>query len=95
MYYMSSVHSPDGSYTEDPSTETVQFKSRSTEFDDDFDDEEPLPTIGTCKALYPFEGSSRNFKGDWIAQFNHFFISNMLKEPFISSPLYNTHVANT
>lgn len=60
MYYMSSVHSPDGSYTEDPSTETVQFKSRSTEFDDEFDDEEPLPTIGTCKALYPFEGSGRN-----------------------------------
>ncbi|XP_053360841.1 formin-binding protein 1a isoform X1 [Clarias gariepinus] len=50
--------SPDGSYTEDPSTETVQFKSRSTEFDDEFDDEEPLPTIGTCKALYPFEGQN-------------------------------------
>ncbi|XP_066500999.1 formin-binding protein 1a isoform X2 [Hoplias malabaricus] len=50
--------SPDGSYTEDPSTETVQFKSRSTEFDDEFDDEDPLPTIGTCKALYPFEGQN-------------------------------------
>uniref|UniRef100_A0A8C2A9S0 Formin binding protein 1a n=1 Tax=Cyprinus carpio TaxID=7962 RepID=A0A8C2A9S0_CYPCA len=50
---------PDGSYTEDPSTETtMQFKSRSTEFDDEFDDEEPLPTIGTCKALYPFEGQN-------------------------------------
>uniref|UniRef100_A0A4W4H2P7 Formin binding protein 1a n=1 Tax=Electrophorus electricus TaxID=8005 RepID=A0A4W4H2P7_ELEEL len=49
---------PDGSYTEDPSTETaVQFKSRSTEFDDEFDEEDPLPTIGTCRALYPFEGS--------------------------------------
>ncbi|XP_039520818.1 formin-binding protein 1a isoform X1 [Rhinichthys klamathensis goyatoka] len=55
----SSAHSPDGSYTEDPSTETtMQFKSRSTEFDDEFDDEEPLPTIGTCKALYPFEGQN-------------------------------------
>lgn len=55
---MSSAHSPDGSYTEDPSTETtMQFKSRSTEFDDEFDEEEPLPTIGTCKALYPFEGN--------------------------------------
>ncbi|XP_076860342.1 formin-binding protein 1a isoform X2 [Brachyhypopomus gauderio] len=50
--------SPDGSYTEDPSTETVQFKSRSTEFDDEFDEEDPLPTIGTCKALYPFEGQN-------------------------------------
>uniref|UniRef100_A0A8B9KA87 Formin binding protein 1a n=1 Tax=Astyanax mexicanus TaxID=7994 RepID=A0A8B9KA87_ASTMX len=58
MYYMSSARSPDGSYTEDPSTETVQFKSRSTEFDDEFDDEDPLPTIGTCKALYPFEGQN-------------------------------------
>uniref|UniRef100_A0A671N925 Formin-binding protein 1-like n=1 Tax=Sinocyclocheilus anshuiensis TaxID=1608454 RepID=A0A671N925_9TELE len=58
-YCMSSAHSPDGSYTEDPSTETtMQFKSRSTEFDDEFDEEEPLPTIGTCKALYPFEGQN-------------------------------------
>ncbi|XP_042617726.1 formin-binding protein 1-like isoform X2 [Cyprinus carpio] len=55
----SSAHSPDGSYTEDPSTETsMQFKSRSTEFDEEFDEEEPLPTIGTCKALYPFEGQN-------------------------------------
>lgn len=59
-YCMSSVHSPDGSYTEDHSNETgMQFKSRSTEFDEEFDDEEPLPTIGTCKALYPFEGNRR------------------------------------
>ncbi|XP_030635414.1 formin-binding protein 1a [Chanos chanos] len=50
--------SPDGSYTEDHSTESVPFKSRSTEFDDDFEDEDPLPTIGTCKALYPFEGQN-------------------------------------
>ncbi|XP_062310543.1 formin-binding protein 1a isoform X3 [Osmerus eperlanus] len=49
--------SPDGSYTEDHSTER-HFKSRSTEFDDDFDDEDPLPTIGTCKSLYPFEGQN-------------------------------------
>lgn len=59
-YCMSSVHSPDGSYTEDHSNETgMQFKSRSTEFDEEFDEEEPLPTIGTCKALYPFEGNKR------------------------------------
>uniref|UniRef100_A0A671N4Y0 Formin-binding protein 1-like n=1 Tax=Sinocyclocheilus anshuiensis TaxID=1608454 RepID=A0A671N4Y0_9TELE len=57
--YGQNRESPDGSYTEDPSTETtMQFKSRSTEFDDEFDEEEPLPTIGTCKALYPFEGQN-------------------------------------
>ncbi|XP_051963843.1 formin-binding protein 1-like isoform X4 [Xyrauchen texanus] len=55
--YGQNRESPDGSYTEDPSTEAMQFKSRSTEFDE-FDDEEPLPTIGTCKALYPFEGQN-------------------------------------
>ncbi|XP_035591307.1 formin-binding protein 1-like isoform X5 [Oncorhynchus keta] len=49
--------SPDGSYTEDHSTEH-HLKSRSTDFDDDFDDEDPLPTIGTCKSLYPFEGQN-------------------------------------
>ncbi|KAJ1133904.1 hypothetical protein NDU88_000376 [Pleurodeles waltl] len=49
--------SPDGSYTEDQSHET-EVKVTPTEFDDEFDDEEPLPTIGTCKALYPFEGQN-------------------------------------
>ncbi|XP_041756333.1 formin-binding protein 1 isoform X4 [Coregonus clupeaformis] len=49
--------SPDGSYTEDPSTEH-HLKSRSTDFDDDFDYEDPLPTIGTCKSLYLFEGQN-------------------------------------
>uniref|UniRef100_A0A3Q3XG64 Formin binding protein 1a n=1 Tax=Mola mola TaxID=94237 RepID=A0A3Q3XG64_MOLML len=51
-----SLLSPDGSYTEDHSAE-LHFKSRS-EFDDDFDDEEPLPSIGTCKSLYPFQGQN-------------------------------------
>lgn len=32
------------------------MKVPATDFDDEFDDEEPLPTIGTCKALYTFEG---------------------------------------
>ncbi|KAM4696670.1 formin-binding protein 1 isoform 2-T2 [Rhinophrynus dorsalis] len=49
--------SPDGSYTEDQSQE-AEVKVTPTEFDDDFDDEEPLPTIGTCKALYPFDGEN-------------------------------------
>ncbi|XP_062290097.1 formin-binding protein 1 homolog isoform X6 [Scomber scombrus] len=59
--------SPDGSYTEEQNSET-QVKANTNpepipnptsitpEFDDEFDDEETLPTIGTCKALYPFEG---------------------------------------
>uniref|UniRef100_A0A8C1NRY5 Formin binding protein 1b n=1 Tax=Cyprinus carpio TaxID=7962 RepID=A0A8C1NRY5_CYPCA len=51
--------SPDGSYTEEPSSE-VQSKVQpeTAESGDEFDDadEEIQPTIGTCKALYPFEG---------------------------------------
>ncbi|XP_043386160.1 formin-binding protein 1 isoform X19 [Chelonia mydas] len=49
--------SPDGSYTEEQSQES-EMKVPVTEFDDEFDDEEPLPTIGTCKALYTFEGQN-------------------------------------
>uniref|UniRef100_A0A3Q1JPB2 Formin binding protein 1b n=1 Tax=Anabas testudineus TaxID=64144 RepID=A0A3Q1JPB2_ANATE len=64
--------SPDGSYTEEQNSETqvkanttpnpnpnptpAPPTSTTPEFDDEFDDEETLPTIGTCKALYPFEG---------------------------------------
>ncbi|XP_030063701.1 formin-binding protein 1 isoform X6 [Microcaecilia unicolor] len=47
--------SPDGSYTEEQSQEN-EVKVMTTDFDDEFDDEEPLPSIGTCKALYSFEG---------------------------------------
>ncbi|XP_061764022.1 formin-binding protein 1 isoform X24 [Nerophis ophidion] len=53
--------SPDGSYTEEQNPETLvkanaNPASTTPEFDDEFDDEETLPTIGTCKALYPFDG---------------------------------------
>ncbi|XP_061589789.1 formin-binding protein 1 isoform X12 [Cololabis saira] len=53
--------SPDGSYTEEQNSETqvkanINPPTTTPEFDDEFDDEEVLPTIGTCKALYPFEG---------------------------------------
>ncbi|XP_029024360.1 formin-binding protein 1 isoform X24 [Betta splendens] len=64
--------SPDGSYTEEQNSET-QVKvnpapnpapapapaphSITPDFDDEFDDD-TLPTIGTCKALYPFEGQN-------------------------------------
>ncbi|XP_034752200.1 formin-binding protein 1 isoform X18 [Etheostoma cragini] len=58
------LSSPDGSYTEEQNSETqvkaninpILPTSSTPEFDDEFDDEETLPTIGTCKALYPFEG---------------------------------------
>ncbi|XP_035377093.1 formin-binding protein 1 isoform X18 [Electrophorus electricus] len=51
--------SPDGSYTEEQSSEVQTKVQTDTEFDD-FDDaeEDLLPTIGTCKALYPFEGNN-------------------------------------
>ncbi|KAL2782160.1 formin-binding protein 1 isoform 2 [Daubentonia madagascariensis] len=49
--------SPDGSYTEEQSRES-EAKVLATDFDDEFDEEEPLPAIGTCKALYTFEGQN-------------------------------------
>uniref|UniRef100_A0A8C6HRB8 Formin binding protein 1 n=1 Tax=Mus spicilegus TaxID=10103 RepID=A0A8C6HRB8_MUSSI len=49
--------SPDGSYTEEQSQES-EHKVLAPDFDDEFDDEEPLPAIGTCKALYTFEGQN-------------------------------------
>ncbi|XP_063491908.1 formin-binding protein 1 isoform X19 [Symphalangus syndactylus] len=49
--------SPDGSYTEEQSQES-EVKVLATDFDDEFDDEEPLAAIGTCKALYTFEGQN-------------------------------------
>ncbi|TRY64880.1 hypothetical protein DNTS_024584 [Danionella cerebrum] len=52
--------SPDGSYTEEHSSEVQNSKAppETAESGDEFDDaeEELLPTIGTCKAIYPFEG---------------------------------------
>ncbi|KAM8802019.1 formin-binding protein 1 isoform 10-T10 [Rhynchonycteris naso] len=49
--------SPDGSYTEEQSQES-EVKVLAADFDDEFDDEEPLPAIGTCKALYTFDGQN-------------------------------------
>ena len=34
------------------------MKVPAMDFDDEFDDEEPLPAIGTCKALYTFDGNA-------------------------------------
>ncbi|XP_028260051.1 formin-binding protein 1-like isoform X1 [Parambassis ranga] len=59
--------SPEGSYTDDTSQEhhTPHHRSAPThpnpdphEFDDEFDDDDPLPVIGHCKALYSFDGQN-------------------------------------
>uniref|UniRef100_A0A3B4UZ90 Formin binding protein 1-like n=2 Tax=Seriola dumerili TaxID=41447 RepID=A0A3B4UZ90_SERDU len=62
--------SPEGSYTDDTSQEHQTPHHRSSppqpghpnpdphEFDDEFDDDDPLPVIGHCKALYSFDGQN-------------------------------------
>uniref|UniRef100_A0A671VQU1 Formin binding protein 1-like n=1 Tax=Sparus aurata TaxID=8175 RepID=A0A671VQU1_SPAAU len=62
--------SPEGSYTEDTSQEHHTPHRRPGppqpgnpnpdphEFDDEFDDDDPLPVIGHCKALYSFDEES-------------------------------------
>lgn len=61
--------SPEGSYTDDTSQEHHTPRHRSIpppmvhnsdphEFDDEFDDDDPLPVIGHCKALYSFDGQN-------------------------------------
>ncbi|TRY57183.1 hypothetical protein DNTS_003269 [Danionella cerebrum] len=54
--------SPEGSYTEDQSQEQRSPPQPDThEFDDEFEDDDPLPAIGHCKALYSFDEED---KGD-------------------------------
>ncbi|KAM9001961.1 formin-binding protein 1-like isoform X3 [Sarcophilus harrisii] len=51
--------SPEGSYTDDANQEVrgpPQQHSHPNEFDDEFEDDDPLPAIGHCKAIYPFDG---------------------------------------
>ncbi|XP_068445836.1 formin-binding protein 1-like isoform X2 [Clinocottus analis] len=62
--------SPEGSYTDDTSQEHHAPPQRTSppkpgqpnpelhEFDDEFDDDDPLPVIGHCKALYSFDGQN-------------------------------------
>ncbi|XP_069497938.1 formin-binding protein 1-like isoform X2 [Ambystoma mexicanum] len=51
--------SPEGSYTEDTNPEIpIQPQAHiHNDFDDEFDDD-PLPAIGHCKAIYPFDGQN-------------------------------------
>ncbi|XP_047923028.2 formin-binding protein 1-like isoform X3 [Anser cygnoides] len=51
--------SPEGSYTDDANQEVrgpPQQHAHTNEFDDEFEDDDPLPAIGHCKAIYPFDG---------------------------------------
>ncbi|XP_010018059.1 PREDICTED: formin-binding protein 1-like [Nestor notabilis] len=51
--------SPEGSYTDDANQEVrgpPQQHVQPNEFDDEFEDDDPLPAIGHCKAIYPFDG---------------------------------------
>ncbi|XP_055364155.1 formin-binding protein 1-like [Betta splendens] len=59
--------SPEGSYTDDTNQEhhtphrrpgPPQPTPDPHEFDDEFDDDDPLPVIGHCKALYSFDGQN-------------------------------------
>ncbi|XP_038571082.1 formin-binding protein 1-like isoform X1 [Micropterus salmoides] len=62
--------SPEGSYTDDTNQEHHTSHHRPSppkhghtntdphEFDDEFDDDDPLPVIGHCKALYSFDGQN-------------------------------------
>ncbi|OXB57932.1 hypothetical protein ASZ78_003918 [Callipepla squamata] len=50
---------PEGSYTDDANQEVrgpPQQHAHPNEFDDEFEDDDPLPAIGHCKAIYPFDG---------------------------------------
>ena len=52
-------YSPEGSYTDDANQEVCgppQQHGHHSEFDDEFEDDDPLPAIGHCKAIYPFDG---------------------------------------
>uniref|UniRef100_A0A674IT27 Formin-binding protein 1-like n=1 Tax=Terrapene triunguis TaxID=2587831 RepID=A0A674IT27_9SAUR len=52
-------YSPEGSYTDEANQEIrgpPQQHAHHNEFDDEFEDDDPLPAIGHCKAIYPFDG---------------------------------------
>jgi hypothetical protein len=50
------------------------------EEDEEFYDSEPLPILGRCKALYPFEGEGKNISGlNWkIANLTRNYVFNHL-----------------
>ncbi|XP_048833163.1 formin-binding protein 1-like isoform X3 [Brienomyrus brachyistius] len=62
--------SPEGSYTDDSNQEHRSPPQPDLhEFDDEFDDDDPLPAIGHCKALYAFDGQNEGtlaFKEDEV-----------------------------
>ncbi|XP_041127224.1 formin-binding protein 1-like isoform X2 [Polyodon spathula] len=51
--------SPEGSYNEDaPQENRGPPQPDPHEFDDEFDDDDPLPVVGHCKAIYSFDGQN-------------------------------------
>lgn len=52
-----------------------------TDFDDEFDDEEPLPTIGTCKALYTFEGTTNRQLPFHFTSLLFIYITSSIQRP--------------
>ncbi|XP_033884390.3 formin-binding protein 1-like isoform X2 [Acipenser ruthenus] len=51
--------SPEGSYNEDaPQENRGPPQPDPHEFDDEFDDDDPLPAVGHCKALYAFDSQN-------------------------------------
>lgn len=68
MLTLPSLHcSPEGSYTDDANQEVrgpAQQHAHPSEFDDEFEDDDPLPAIGHCKAIYPFDGKANHVHWD-------------------------------
>uniref|UniRef100_A0A8C6M916 Formin binding protein 1-like n=1 Tax=Nothobranchius furzeri TaxID=105023 RepID=A0A8C6M916_NOTFU len=70
----SEIHKNEGSYTDDTNQEHHTPLRRPNpsqpglpnhdphEFDDEFDDDDPLPVIGHCKALYSFDGKKKTIQ---------------------------------
>lgn len=68
--------SPEGSYTDDANQEVrsppQQQHAHHHEFDDEFDDDDPLPAIGHCKAIYPFDGEVNLVRFDLLSIYRLF-----------------------
>lgn len=67
--------SPEGSYTDIPNQEhRAPPQPDQHEFDDEFEDDDPLPAIGHCKALYSFDGAQPDMSSPHSACVTAIFI---------------------
>lgn len=86
------VFSPEGSYTDDANQEVrgpPQQHGHHSEFDDEFEDDDPLPAIGHCKAIYPFDGMMLD-DDDVVYLLNILMASSLVCLPF-PSPYLTSH----